>query len=298
MTFSLTEQLTDEIISAMENQETEFVVDAAGGDLVQVSDCVKADDTNYYKLPEWNPADGFALRDDFVKDLHAPLAHDELQSVLHSGRGVFRNFRNVLKKYPEIDKRWHIFKHRTMSTRINEWYNSLREIWGLESLDQLSESDESLVYDDFSFTDYDSDTDNKEILFNINAFIQDDEQNLPKEIKKALYEMWSKQFSSIDSANQVGFICRSLSDEFAGCITGCPATENQDETFVLTSLYVPEQFRGLGIGTELISMFVTKIQSIKTKWILMPLNMIPEFLEPLLVRTGFEKYRYGYVAKI
>lgn len=298
MTFSLTEQLIDDIISAMENQETIFVVEAAGGKLVESTDSVVADDENFYELPEWNPADGFALREDFVKDLHAPLAHDELQAILHSGRGVFRNFRNTLKKYPEIDKRWHIFKHRTMSARINEWYNSLREIWGLETLDQLAESEESLVYDDFSFTDYDSKTDNREILFNINAFIQDDEQNLPEEIKKAIYEMWSRQFQSIDSTKQIGFICRSLSDEFAGCITGCPETDIQEEIIVLTSLYVPEQFRGLGIGTELISMFFSKIQSSEKKWILMPINLIPEFLEPLLIRTGFEKYRYGYVAKI
>ena len=92
-----------------------------------------------------------------AKDFHGQTATSDgtpcdmdTEMVIEEGD----NFRNTLKKYPEIDKRWHIFKHRTMSARINEWYNSLREIWGLEKLDQLSESDDALVHDDFSFEEY------------------------------------------------------------------------------------------------------------------------------------------------
>ena len=50
-------------------------------------------------LPEWDSAAGFKLREDFVSNLNSPLAHEALQEVLHSGRGVFRNFRNVIKDY-------------------------------------------------------------------------------------------------------------------------------------------------------------------------------------------------------
>ena len=34
------------------------------------------------------------------------------------------------------------------------------------------------------------------------------------------------------------------------------------------------------------------------KWILMPSNLIPETLEPLLIRSGFEKNSFGYMAEI
>ena len=170
MQFELTDELTDDIISAMENQDVEYAVDAQEGQLViSDSDGHIPDDERYYILPEWGPSDGFGLREDFVNNLHAPLAREELQNAMHSGRGVFKNFRNTLKNYPEIDKRWHIFKHRFMSARINEWYNSLREIWGLEKLDQLPESDETLVHDDFSFKVYDSEADKKTILLNVLA---------------------------------------------------------------------------------------------------------------------------------
>jgi len=299
MTFALTSELAEEIISAMENQNDSFVVEATTGSLIyEDADGIRADDTNYYALPEWSSSDGFSMRENFTSKVFSPLAQEELQDILHSGRGVFKNFKNALKKYPEIDKRWHIYKHKIMSARINEWYNSLREIWGLEKLDYLADSEESLVYDDFSFSEYQSDKDKKTILLNMSAFTQDSEQQFPDNIKQALYKMWCTQFDLAEQNKQIGFICNSLSDDFAGCITGCPVSNTQDDIMVLTSLFVPETFRGLGIATELISMFINKLKSCGKKWILLPSNLIPETLEPLLTRTGFEKNSFGYLAEI
>ena len=75
MQFELTDLLTDDIISAMENQDVEYAVDAQLGQLVvSDSDGNRPDDERYYSLPEWGPSDGFGLREDFVNNLHAPLA--------------------------------------------------------------------------------------------------------------------------------------------------------------------------------------------------------------------------------
>lgn len=293
MTFNLTEKLLDDIISAMENQETVFVVDAESSQLVEHP----GDEEKYYSLPEWKPADGFSIREDFVNQLHVPLVHDELQNILHSGRGVFKDFRNYLKDYPDIDKRWHIFKHRIMSARINEWYNSLREIWGLEKLDQLSESDEALVHDDFSFKEYDFSADKKQILLNISPRACDDEE-LPLEMNKAIFEMWQNQFEKDNANEQYGYLCYSLSDDFAGCITASSNLSKQDEIVFITSLFVPEQFRGLGICTELILMCINKLQKNGKKWVIIPDFIAPEILQPLLIRTGFKKFNSGYFLQL
>ena len=295
MNFELTDSLIDDIISAMENQDVEYAVDAVEGQLVvSDSDGNVPDEEHYYSLPEWGPSDGFELRENFVNNLHSPIAHEELQDALHSGRGVFKNYRNVLKSYPEIDKRWHIFKHRYMSARINEWYNSLREIWGLEKLDQLPESDESLVHNDFSFKEYDSEADKKTILLNITAGDCEDEA-LPPEVSGALYRLWRNHFEEIADKNQTGYICSSLSDEFAGCITASSILQGQEEIVMITSLFVPVQFRGLGIGTELISMCLSILQSRGKKWVLIPSSIAPDILQPLLIRTGFRKINAGYI---
>jgi len=297
MTFNLTDKLRDEIISAMDNQETVYIVDAAANQLVEKVSGLEPDDDKYYCLPEWKPADGFSIREAFVNQLHSPLAHDELQNVLHSGRGVFKNFRNVIKEYPEVDKRWHIFKHKMMSARIGQWYDSLREIWGLEKLDQISESEDGLVYDDFSFQEYNPSADKKNILLSI-SFAQDDEDNLPSEVNEAIYGMWRTQFENDEAAEQSGYVCYSLSDDFAGCITASSSFKNQNKIMVITSLFVSEQFRGLGIGTELLSMCITKLQSDGKKWVLIPNFIAPEILQPLLVRTGFEKISSGYLLQL
>lgn len=281
----------------MENQDVEYAVDAEEGQLViSDSDGHVPDDERYYILPEWGPSDGFELREEFVNNLHAPLAREELQDAMHSGRGVFKNFRNVLKNYPEIDKRWHIYKHRFMSARINEWYNSLREIWGLEKLDQLPESDDTLVHDDFSFKEYDSAADKKTILLNITADSCEDD-TLPLEVNKAFYGLWRSQFESLAS-NQTGYICFSLSDEFAGCITASPLSQDQEKIVMITSLFVPEQFRGLGIGTELIDMCISSLKNCNKEWVLIPNTIAPDLLQPLLTRTGFRKINSGYILSL
>ena len=122
MIFTLTDLLLNDIVSALENQEKKFFVDAEKGTLVEDSESVNADENYYYELPEWNSADGFRLREEFVSNLLDPIVHEKLQDILHSGRGVFKNFRNIIKEYPEIEKRWHIYKNRAMHKYINQWY--------------------------------------------------------------------------------------------------------------------------------------------------------------------------------
>ena len=246
MMFSLTCQLIDDIISAMENQEKKFAVDSSKNKLVEISSDFlhnfSVDEENFYCLPEWRPADGFSLREEFVNQLHSPLAHDELQNVLHSGRGVFKSFRNVLKNYPEIERRWHIFKHRIMSMRINEWYNNLREIWGLERLEQLCESDDTSVYDDFSFREYNPSSDKKMLLLQV----EPDScccEKLPFEVNNAIYEKLYTDFEKDDSENQIGFVCFSHSDEFAGCIIVSQMAKKQKEFLFLNNSVVLEFVR-------------------------------------------------------
>ena len=297
MTFTLTESLLDEIITALENQEQQFLVDAAQNKLVEKTDGLKGDDEFFYELPEWNSASGFKLREDFVKKLNSPLAHEALQEVLHSGRGVFRNFRNVIKDYPEVEKRWHIYKNNKMMCYINNWYNNLREVWGLEKLDYVPESDDNLIRDDFSFTAYNQEN-KKELLLHINAAFRERNENLSQELSQAIYNIWLEQFELGQSKGELGFICRSFSNDFAGCITVSQVSQKQEKVMVLTSLFVPEAFRGLGIGTELINMCLSELKKLGKTWLILPNMTVPDYLEPLLLRTGFTKIDSGFAVEL
>lgn len=297
MVFALTEKLEDEILQALENQEQKFLVDAKNSVLVS-SDNISADENSFYVLPEWNSSDGFNLMEDFVSVLHSPIAKDELQRILHSGRGVFRNFKDELKRYPEVEKRWHQFKNRKMRLYINGWYNQLREVWGLEKLAQEPEEIEDLIQNDFNFFNY-SLSDHGEILQKLKiAALSEFENSAPEDLRMALIDLWIERFKSGNDVEQTGIVCHSNSDEFAGCITAMPISKRTDKIVTLTSFYVPEKFRGLGIGSELLNSFMNALRDQKKKWVLLTNVIMPDFLIPLLSRNGFEKFGSGFVAEL
>lgn len=298
MIFALTDSLINQMKNALENQEKKFLLDAEKSILIEKDDSVKADNEKYYELPEWTSANGFELRQSFVDSLYAPIAHEELQNVLHSGRGVFKNFREIIKKYPNVETKWNAYKNSKMLSYINSWYNELREIWGLEKLDYIPESDSNLIHDDFNFCEYDSEKDKETVILNMKSFYNKNNENLPEELEQALYEMWLNQFESTDSSEQTGIICRSLSDDFVGCIITVPISKQQKKIVKLTNLFVSENFRGLGIATELFSMCMAKLKESGKKWILLPDVIIPEIMLPLLLRMGFEKAGSGYIKTI
>ena len=298
MTFTLTDSLVNQIQSALENQEKTFLVDAEHNALIPKTEGFAGDDEKYYDLPGWDSADGFKLREDFVSSLNSPIAHERLAEVLHSGRGVFKNFRIVLRDYPEVEKKWHLYKNTKMLEYINGWYNSLREVWGLEKLDYVPESDDSLIHDDFTFTAYDSTFDKKALLLEVNAALKERNGNLPEELLQAIYDIWLGQFEASEGRKQTGFVCRSFSNDFAGCITASCVSDRQEKVMVLTGLFVPASFRGLGIGTELISMCLSELKKLGKNWLILPKTFIPDFLEPLLLRTGFKKIDSGYAVNL
>lgn len=297
MVFQLTDALKEEILKAMENQEDEFLLDAENSSLV-FADNFSADEQKYYALPRWDSSEGFSLREDFVNSLHNPLAKDKLQSALHSGRGVFRNFKNEIKNFPVVEQQWHLFKNAKMKKLISDWYNDLREIWGLEKLEQEPEDSEYLLLDDFAFFPYTKSDFN--FVCSLSERAGDFEGDWPEQIKDAANELWHRQFLFGDSLGQTGFICRTLSNEFAGCITASPVSNSKrtENIMLLTSFFVPEKFRGLGIGTELLNKCLSELKALKKEWILLTNTIIPESMEPLLLRSGFEKTGSGYSAEI
>jgi predicted GNAT family N-acyltransferase len=297
MVFTLTDSLVQEIINALENQEKKFLVDAKNSSLIEKDISIKVDNDLYYEIPNWTSANGFSLREAFVSKVYSPIPREELNEVLHSGRGVFKNFKNKIKQYPEIEKKWHLYKNSSFLELINNWYNELRDLWGLEKLDQMSEVDDNLIYDDFSFFEINSDFDKSEIVSQINSIIKNDCQDFSEDVSMAYYEMWKKDFLS-ESTNQIGFVCRSNSDDFAGLVLANSVSENQKKVMVINSFFVSTGFRGLGIGTELLSLCLSKIKEAECKWVLIPYLITPEKIQPLLFRMGFEKLGSGYAAKL
>ena len=90
----------------------------------------------------------------------------------------------------------------------------------------------------------------------------------------------------------------NITDEFAGCIIASPLLQNQEKIVMITSLFVPEQFRGLGISTELINMCISSLRNCGKEWVIIPNTIAPDILQPLLTRTGFRKINSGYILSL
>ncbi|MCQ2610606.1 MAG: GNAT family N-acetyltransferase [Treponema sp.] len=293
MTFELTDELLNSIISALENQDQKFVVDAGQGILVEQEE---ADEENFYALPEWTSADGFSMRQQFAEELHSPMARTDLQAVLRSGKGVFRGFKDVLKSHPEVERKWYYFKNKALSSYIRGWYNSLCETWGLETLDYEVEETDNLIHDDFMFNPYDFEKDRDTILH----FFEDGARlmfsDYPQEVGDCALRYWKDQFENADSQNSIGIICNSISNQTAGCIIFAPDTEHK--TAWLTGFYVIEKFRGLGIATELLEQAMQQLKAENYRWAMIASSNVTQTISPLLQRAGFEQADCVYIADL
>lgn len=297
MTFELTESLTDSLLFAMENQVQEFCIDASRGALVEKTDSVVCDENTFYSLPRWESSDGYTLREEFANNLHSPLARADLKRVLTGGRGVFKNFKNVLKSYPEVERQWNFYKSAALKKRINHWYNELCESWGLECMPLEEEETQELVESDFIFSAYNFEKDAQEIWEGKNHLSDEIKSQFCGELGDAVDSIYKAQTSDVNEALS-GYICRSQEYDFAGCIlySACPLTA--ENSVAVCEFFVEQKYRGLGIGKELILKCITDLKEKAVRWILVSNILLPKSLELLLEQTGFKKLGSGYAADL
>ena len=297
MTFELTDALAESIAKALENQDKKFLVDAQGPELVEESQDVRGDEERYYELPPWDSADGFSLMEEFVNGLHSPLAYTDLQEALHSGKGVFRGFKDVLKRYPLVERRWHYFKSRALLTYAAGWYNSLRESWGLEKLDSEPEDTEDLLQDDFTFSEWNLNEDRQSALALLEEAAKDVGDGFSKGVADAFCELWRIQFEW-NSQAQKGFVCKTFDGDFAGCVLWSPCPKNTSASVLLEGLFVQKNCRGLGIARELFDRALCSIKASGAQWVIIANTFIPDLMQGMLNRSGFKKIGSAWIADL
>jgi len=162
MRFEMDNTLLDDILFSMENQDGEYLLDTQQNQIIDINfdDIEEEPDFNeidfdktdrYISLPQWSSADGYRLMEKFSSELKNPIIRQELSAALNRNKGVFRAFKDVLEQYPETVKHWYIFKEQKMKEEVIDWYNSLREEWGLKPIGNEPEDTTSLILEDFIF---------------------------------------------------------------------------------------------------------------------------------------------------
>ena len=277
----------DDILFFMEDQNGDFYVDTlegmvVSGDNAETEAEDETEEERYISIPQWEPQNGFRLMEHFTATLRSPLAREELSGALEKGRGVFRAFKDALARYPETEKLWFRYKDREMKREVNDWYNALRESWGLERIGAEPEETESLIFEDFRFRPgAASDREDAEKLHLLC-------------VEAAPDPAVAGVFESLSPWAFPGDLCmaaESSGGEFAGFIS---AVQSGGALHIRT-LEVAPQYRGLGLGEALLQRFMAEAESLGRKQFIIDLPKNAENFSRVLLRESFspcaERYR-------
>lgn len=304
MKFDLTESIIADLIFSMENQDGEYLFDSEKLSVVPLDTMMMSEqdelreNENMYDLPDWTSNDGFNIMEEFADSLRIPNVKAELMQVLSNGRGVFRNYKNVLKKYPHVEQRFHEFKKKEMRSVVYDWYNSLRESWGLEKLSQDFEEYDELTQEDFEFRPYNHAEDSDCVLKEAEKIAEEIKEEFKGEKGLAIAHFWNRKFDFEKPADIGGIVCRTLSDDFAGCLLYSYCSSYAKNVAALSAVFVNQNYRGLGIARELFSRGISSLREHGIHQFIIADSALPDFLEPLVTRCGFEKTGSVYVAEL
>jgi ribosomal protein S18 acetylase RimI-like enzyme len=255
MNFKLTPQMIDKIAFAMEDQEEEYLIDPESGELSARSLHGENPDDSLAPLPRWGSAEGFHLMESFVTTLHNPVYHELLASALSNGKGVFRSFKDTLKKNHEIEKLWFRYKERRLRAVIIAWYNVNREARGLEKMAPEPEDTEELVASDFSL-EWGLKSRLEELrLLDREAFIE----LFPKESRASVdarYRAKREVIRPLEDESSLVLVAETPSGELAGFAWGV----EEGRTVHLVQLAVVRELRGIGLGESIMHRFLLDIR--------------------------------------
>ncbi len=267
MEFTLDNELVEQIIFAMEDQQSEYCVHRDSGELLREDEIEEMESEEeaedpFVPIPDWRPVDGFLMMEKFVARLRNPLLRDQLKGALTSGRGVFRKFKDILKTSPEIERLWFNFKERELRRVVWQWYNDNRELAGLQRLEEEPESEEGL--EDLLAGDF--------AIVKIEHRHLEDLQELDQrsfaarfpeadsERAAELFRESRERLPDPHSAGSVVFVAETPDEEFAGFVW---AVEQSDplvpgRILRVQQLAVVQRYQGVGLGAMLLKRLIAE----------------------------------------
>ncbi|GHT78372.1 hypothetical protein FACS1894130_04830 [Spirochaetia bacterium] len=320
MQFELTEALIDDILFSMEDQEGMFQLDTRKGEVIggiddmfddDIADQMPGDDDEhdgdtgasvrdegepgrFIALPEWDSSEGYRLMERFAVSFKNVLIRDKLTRALDRGRGVFRAFKDVLTAHPEAEQLWFTFKEREMRRVVFDWYNALREMWGLERIGGEPEETGDLVLEDFRFRPpLPADLDAAAALHRQCA-LENREQAEKSGLAAGAADLIARRTDPAQSGGHAALIAETGAGEFAAYI----AVGQQDDTLHITALEVKPEYRGLGIGETLLVKLLEGLDRKTAAAIIMELPSAAGEFARVLLRESFTPFTTAYTLNL
>ncbi len=295
MRFELDEMLIDSLLFFMEDQNDDFVVDSREAAVVSLSEIDEDeinvdDDERYIDLPEWNSADGFKLMEKFAVSFKNPVIKKALTRALDQKKGVFRAFKDVLSGHPEAEQFWYAFKEQEMRRYILQWYNALREEWGIGKIGEEPEETDDLILEDFRIRKP-LDKDTSEILKLHQHCREEYQKTIPGDFYR---EVFPEDMSGWVFPNDTSWLAENNNGDFAAYILA-----KTEGTYIkVIALEVLPEYRGLGIGEALLNHLITHVDKEKSSHILIDVPVNSENFSKVLFRKAFAPYETRYYLEI
>jgi ribosomal protein S18 acetylase RimI-like enzyme len=174
-----------------------------------------------------------------------------------------------------------------MKRGVVAWYNSLRELWGLELIGDEPEDISGLALEDFRFrTGTESDADLAEKLHR--ACLEEFNAHITGGGKPAEQECVAEIFCGMGEwafPGGISFVAETAGGEFAGYASAVSAS---GETARVCAVEVKPEYRGLGLGKALIALLVGQAVSGKNSRIIIDLPAGQEHFSRTLLRESFK----------
>jgi GNAT superfamily N-acetyltransferase len=260
MDFTLSAELIEQVIFAMEDQQNEYYVHRGSGELLREEEIGEEEvsgegEDPFVPIPEWRPVDGFLVMEKFVARLRNPLLRNQLKEALTSGRGVFRKFKDILKTSPEVERLWFIFKERELRKVVWQWYNDNRELAGLERLEEQpepAEGLEDLLASDFAIVPAASHHLAAVRELDRAAFLAGVPEADPEQAQQ-LFRESRENLPAPEAEGSLLFAAETPEEDFAGFVW---AVEQEDlllpgTVLRIVQVAVVQRYQGVGLGSML-----------------------------------------------
>lgn len=302
--FDLTEEIVSQIIFSMENQNRAFLVRLRDGLVIpserkgEESAAVPGD--RYEEPPPWQSSDGYQMMERFAVTIRNPLVREQLRTILASGRGVFRQFKDTLQEWPEIQRRWFSFKRLEMRSRIVTWYNALRDREGLPRIpvELAAEETDELVESDFSIRRLWEPP--VELLERIDreAFFES-YGDASEGVVEYLYSRRRAATPSFGSEGSIFFVAYAVEDHFAG-ILWATTHELTDGSMLeqIEQIYVFGEYRGLGIAETLTNYYLTDADHRGVQVVLLEGPYVSDPVGRILEQAGARRLYVGSIFEL
>lgn len=240
----LTDEFLYQIIFCMEDQSNSYCLDLEEGQLVQVDfirERRQENPSRFIELPSWRPSDGFRTMDKFVSSLRNPIYRERLKEVLQTGKGVFRQFKDVLREQPSLERLWYYFKDKEIRNVIYLWYERNDDAFRLSRLALEPEDDaKDLLQEDFSVTSEIQDW-REAMEDSLSQFLQlmDSADKATSVEGESIKAQWMANKDRLE-----GLVALTSEGSYAGCLSWIQV---DDRTAELIFYFIEPEYRGLGL---------------------------------------------------